>query len=184
MRAGSNQRQDKSIALNLVDEEPILLDVAFSERLPIPGQRVIFVSGIQLCLVGQTFDNSVKQIHVKMAFHGHLVVFFELRSPNNFKAAHFLSSLKASSTSNPLTLGSLDNLSASSKASVVSRFGSSILTSNGNPPTVNDLRKKTFMAVVRLIPSSPYTASDFFFKSLSNLTLKFVVAIISPSLFI
>ena len=31
MRAGSNQRQDKSIALNLVDEEPIRLIVAFSE---------------------------------------------------------------------------------------------------------------------------------------------------------
>ena len=31
MRAGSNQRQDKSIVLNLVDEEPIRLDVTFSE---------------------------------------------------------------------------------------------------------------------------------------------------------
>lgn len=68
MRAGSSQRQDKSIALNLVDEEPIRLDVAFPERLPISGQRVIFVFGIQLCLVGQASDDSVEQIRVKMAF--------------------------------------------------------------------------------------------------------------------
>ena len=45
--------------------------------------------------------------------------FLELRRPKNLQPAHFLSSFKASSESNPLTLESLDNLSASSKASMV-----------------------------------------------------------------
>ncbi len=107
-----------------------------------------------------------------------LIVLFETRYLYNLPV-YFLRLFKASSALRSLIPGALANFSASCKASVVFLLGSSILTSKGKPPTAMDLWRKTLIAVVRSIPSSSYNASERFFKSSSNSTVRSAVAIIS-----
>lgn len=87
MRTSSNQLQDQSVALNLIHQQPIRLNVTLSHVFVIfrIGQRMISVGRRQRLLLAQQFHDSTQLLRIAATLHRQLIVFLELPRKLRFK---------------------------------------------------------------------------------------------------
>ena len=66
MRSGVGKRQDEDVVLNLVEQNPVVLDVAVSETCEVVDERMVFV---------------LRRQHFSVGKHSHAFVIFLMSFP-------------------------------------------------------------------------------------------------------
>ncbi len=98
MRAGAGQFKNKHILEELVDEEPIRLNMAFAASTVIAYEWMVVAFVREGLSVGKHLDDRVKRGNVQPSFLSKLVVLFEARCELDF-VLHEFSALRRLSIS-------------------------------------------------------------------------------------
>ena len=188
VRAGTGQFKDEDVLVNLVDEQPVGRDMAFTMIGPVADKRMVVVLGRQCLAVGEFADDVIELRDVKSAAYCKLVVPFEPASPVNGVLfarwwrcgiggwCHRLSSSNASDSVYRGRVGSCAMRSPSSIAAMVSAFGT------WDPSMMKGIRfSRTIVLIYTLItdeaesPTSSQNSTKRFLVGASSENVMFAI---------
>ena len=181
--SGVGKRQDENIILVVVEQYPVVFNMAIAQTNHVADERMILILGRKRFAASQHIDDSRQFCALFLALHDLLQTLFEARclSYRIFEAHEKRNSSSLSGSVQDGALGSFATALASSYAAMIRALLLILPSLNGISPQARHFLKKQVTAVVMFMPISSKNSSASAFSSLSRRIVKEVV--ISNSLF-
>ena len=180
VRASVGEREDEYVVLNVIEKEPIVLDMAVTESGKIAGERVVFVFSRKGLASRKHRNNGLKLADVLSSTKHFLQVFPEARQFYDFKLHARRNSLSFAGSVQRGAVGSFAILRDSSRSSTSRSCLLFLASAKGIPPTSRILAIKQLKAVDIFIPMSSSISSTSSFRAASVRNVMLVVIVCTP----